>query len=192
MDLFLATHNKDKIRELQFALKPSGINVLSSTDYPYEPPAETGHTFYDNALIKAQYALELTGLPALADDSGLCVDALDGAPGVDTANYGGYKKLLNALEGVPPAARTAQFHCCLVLCRPQQPPLSWSAVVSGTICQSPRAEDHGFGFDPVFIPENQPFTFSELPLTEKERIGHRGLALAAFLGWLGQQNQPLA
>jgi len=188
MNLFLDTLNSGKIRELKHALRPFNICIYTPYDFDYSAPDETGDTFYDNALIKAQSALAQTGMPTLADDSGLCVDALDGAPGVYTAGYGGYNILLEAMKCIPDGARGASFYCVLVLCMPEVAPLSWSGVVRGTICQHAAADDYGFGYDPVFQPDSSQKAFSEMSASEKQCISHRGRALEGFLHWVRQQN----
>lgn len=190
MNLFLASGNKGKIEELQEALNTFPVKLYSSLDLQFLSPDENGSAFYDNALIKAQSGLVQTGMPTLADDSGLCVDALNGAPGVYTADYGGYNALLDAMKSVPDGARGASFHCVLVLCMPDMAPLSWSGVVRGTICQHAAADDFGFGYDPVFLPESSHQTFSEMPTAQKRRLSHRGHALDGFLAWLSTQTAP--
>jgi XTP/dITP diphosphohydrolase len=148
---------------------------------------ETGSTFIENALLKARHAARASGLPALGDDSGICVDALDGAPGLLSARYAGehgnsaanIAKLLDALRDVPDAQRTAHFHCSIVLLRsPNDPaPLIAEGRWHGTILRAPRG-DNGFGYDPVFFDSTFGKSAAELDAATKNRISHRGLALA--------------
>lgn len=180
----LATGNAGKAQELQALLGPSWEIVLQST-LGVEPVEETGSTFAENALLKARHAAAATGLPALADDSGLEVDALGGAPGVRSARYAGpgatdaanVERLLAALSGIPPAGRTARFRCVLAFVRSADDPAPVLADGSweGHIAAAPRGEG-GFGYDPVFEdPAGR--TAAELPPAEKNARSHRGRAL---------------
>ncbi len=149
-------------------------------------PDETGSTYADNALVKARAAAELTGSLAFGDDSGLEVDALDGAPGLFTARFGGaglddrgrWELLLTRLRGVPPAQRTARFRCVIALAGAGRPESVVEGVAEGVIADAPRGA-RGFGYDPVFFYPPLGRTFAELSDAEKARVSHRGLALAA-------------
>ena len=183
--LVVATANPGKAVEIR-ALLP-GLTVKTLDAFPeIEMPPETGDTFEANAVLKAEYVAKVLNCPALADDSGLSVDALDGAPGVYSARYGEgtdedrYKKLLGALESVPKERRTARFECCMAFARPDVSTLTEEATCEGEIVLSPRGEG-GFGYDPVFQLEGRSETMAELPGEEKNRISHRGKAIRAIL-----------
>jgi len=182
--LLIGSGNKDKAAELTELLAGMPWEVKTLADFPNVPePAEDGETFDVNALKKAHYYAARFGVWCVADDSGLIVDALDGAPGVHSARYAGGKctyadnnaKLLEALEGVPEAARTARFVCCAALVDPVGNSHVETGTVSGRIATSPRGGG-GFGYDPVFIPEGYEETFGELGLEIKQTIGHRAQA----------------
>lgn len=183
-ELVLASNNPGKTRELGEMLADPGIRVLSQRDFDTPEAEETAVTFVENALIKARNAVAYSGRPALADDSGLCVDALDGAPGVRSARYAGENAsdtdnvdhLLLALGDRED--RGARFVCVVVLLRHLNDPLPLIAVGEwpGRIGTGPRG-DNGFGYDPVFIPEDDTRTAAELPSEEKNRVSHRGRAL---------------
>ena len=183
--LVIASGNAGKLREIQHLLDPLGIAAVPQSEFAV-PEAEEPHvTFIENALAKARHASRLTGLPALADDSGICVDALDGAPGVFSARYAGEPKsdlrnndkLLQALQGIED--RHAHYYCVMVLVRhaddPQ--PLIAEGVWQGEILAAPRG-DGGFGYDPIFLDSKTEKTGAELPMDIKNRISHRGQALA--------------
>lgn len=183
--LVIASGNAGKLREIQHLLEPLGIAAVPQSEFSV-PEAEEPHvTFIENALAKARHASRLTGLPALADDSGICVDALDGAPGVFSARYAGEPKsdlrnndkLLQTLQGIED--RHAHYYCVMVLVRhaddPQ--PLIAEGVWQGEILAAPRG-DGGFGYDPIFLDSKTEKTGAELPMDIKNRISHRGQALA--------------
>ena len=183
--LVLATLNRAKARELQALLDGLPWEIVSLADLPGASlPEETGATYRENALLKARHAAALTGARALADDSGLEVDALGGAPGVQSARYGGpglddagrCALLLEALRGVPPARRTARFRCVIALVDPDGGEWIVEGVVEGWIAEAPRGA-HGFGYDPVFVYPPRDCTFAELPLEDKARVDHRGQAV---------------
>lgn len=188
--LVLASHNAGKLAELRALLAPSGIEVLPQAQFGIGEIEETGATFIENALLKARHASRIAALPALADDSGLCVDALGGAPGLHSARYAGTDgdaqanilKLLDALEDVPEAHRGANFHCTLVLLQhPEDPaPLVCEGRWRGCILHAPRGED-GFGYDPVFLDQARGLSAAELTREEKAAVSHRGQALRALL-----------
>ncbi|GIX37096.1 MAG: non-canonical purine NTP pyrophosphatase [Silanimonas sp.] len=189
MKLVLASGNRGKLVELGELLAGSGIELVPQGALGIADPVEDGQTFVENALIKARHAARLSGLPALADDSGLIVDALGGAPGLISAHYAGVHgdaagniaKLLRELEGVPAARRTARFYCCLVLLRhagdPQ--PLIAEGEWPGRILEAPRGTG-GFGYDPVFFDPAIGLGAGEMPPERKNPISHRGRALAVL------------
>lgn len=195
MEIVLATRNKGKIRELQEFLAGLPVKVRSIDEFKDVPEVEeTGETFADNALLKARAACSATGLPALADDSGLCVDALDGAPGVRSARFSGENatdesnnaKLLQELAGLKKAGRTARFVCVLCLARPGGSHEFFGGECPGVILENPRG-DAGFGYDPLFLDETLGKTFGELTGEEKLSRSHRGMALRSFRKHLEQQ-----
>lgn len=185
MKLVIASRNHKKIEELKRILDGLDINILSVNDFPQlEEVIEDGLTFDENALKKARYVCKHTGLAALADDSGLEVEALGGKPGVKSARYAGdnasdednIRKLLKELEGVPSDIRNARFVCCIALVLPDgQEQIFWG-YVSGKTIESPRG-DQGFGYDPVFIPDGFQKTFAEMNSHDKDQISHRRKAL---------------
>ena len=186
MKLVLASNNAGKLAEFGRLLEGSGIEVVVQSELGVQDIEETGLTFVENALLKARNAARVTGLPALADDSGLCVDALDGAPGLYSSRYAGPEgdaqrniaKLLEALEGVPDDRRSARFCCALVLLRHAEDPqpLIAEGRWEGRILHSPRGSN-GFGYDPVFLDPENNLTAAELDPAIKNRISHRGRAL---------------
>jgi XTP/dITP diphosphohydrolase len=191
----LASANPGKRREFAALLDPYGIELVLQTAIGIASVAETGTSFEANALLKARHAAQLSGLPALADDSGLEVDALGGRPGIHSARYAGESasdqdnnsKLLAELAAVPPAARTARYRCVLALVRrPADPaPVLASGSWQGSIALNP-AGSQGFGYDPLFIPEGMQGSAAELPAEVKNRLSHRGQALTSLLQQLGQ------
>jgi XTP/dITP diphosphohydrolase len=192
MKLVLASGNRGKAAELGALLAPLGWELVSQAELGVVEVEETGATFLDNALLKARHAAAATGLPALADDSGLEVDALDGAPGVHSARYSGehatdeenVAHLLAALAGLgveEPAARRARFRCVLVLRWPDGTELTTSGAVEGHLAAAPVG-DAGFGYDPIFVPdEGDGRTFAQMTAGEKQAISHRGRALAELV-----------
>jgi XTP/dITP diphosphohydrolase len=187
MRIVLASGNAGKLAELRDLLAGSGIELVTQRELGIAAPAETGTTFVENAIIKARHAARISGLPALADDSGICVDALDGAPGLDSALYAGTHgedaannaKLLRELAGVPMARRTAHYTCVIVRLRSatDSDPLIAIGRWPGRILEQPRG-DHGFGYDPLFLPDDGGGLGSaELDPAVKNRISHRGQAL---------------
>lgn len=191
----LASGNPGKLAEIRALLAGSGIDLVSKREFHIDDPDETGTTFVENAIIKARDAAARTGLPALADDSGICVDALDGAPGLDSAIYAGTHgadeanndKLLAALADVPDAHRTAHYVCVVVWLRNASDPDPAIAIGRwpGRILRERRGT-HGFGYDPLFLPDDGGgMSSAELDPDVKNRISHRGLALAALRTMLG-------
>ena len=192
MRYIMATHNKDKIIEMSRILEPLGIEAVTDRDLGIELPEvdETGTTFAENAYLKAASACAFTGLPAIADDSGIVVDALDGAPGVYSARYGGEglddkdrnRLLLAELDGVPHEKRTAHYACAICCVFPDdRAPITAEGEMHGIIAFEERGEG-GFGYDPLFLGGEK--TVAEMSTEEKDKISHRGNALRAFKGEL--------
>lgn len=189
MRLVVASGNRGKLAEFTDLLGDSGIEGIAQGELGVEDIEETGLTFVENALLKARHAARLTGLPALADDSGLCVDALGGAPGLYSARYAGghgdaqanIDKLLDALHGVPDELRSAHFHATIVLLRHAEDPEPLIAQGSwhGRILRARRGTG-GFGYDPVFLDPERGRSAAEIDPALKNRLSHRGLALAAL------------
>ena len=185
MQTILASNNSKKIAELAAILARFGMEIKAQRDYGIEEIPETGLTFVENALIKARHAARQSGLPAIADDSGLCVPALGGAPGIYSARYSGEgdagnnRKLLAALENVQD--RRAYYVCLIVYLRHADDPLPIIAqgLWHGTIALEARG-DGGFGYDPLFVPAGDSRTAAEYSAAEKNSISHRARALAAF------------
>ena len=194
VELVLASGNAGKLAELRELLGGGRYVLRAQSEFDVDDAEETGLTFVENALLKARHASRATGLPALGDDSGLCVDALGGAPGLYSARYAGIHgdsaaniaRLLRELDGVADAARTARFHCVLALLRSHDDPRpiivegSWE----GRILRAPRG-DRGFGYDPVFLDPENAMSAAELEPAIKNAISHRGRALAALKARLG-------
>lgn len=186
----LASGNPGKLREFSELLAASGFELVRQSDFGIAPPPETGVTFLDNALIKARNAARVTGLPAIADDSGIEVDALGGAPGVFSARYAGENasdeanlaKLLAALDGLPPERRSARYRCVIVFVADTEDPrpLVGAGVWEGHIIATRRGSG-GFGYDPSFVPAGDTRTVAEMPQDEKNLLSHRGQAMRAFL-----------
>ncbi len=185
----LATGNPGKLREMRAILDGHGLDVVAQSDLGIVPPPEDGEDFVANALIKARHASAIAGLPAIADDSGLEVDALDGRPGLYSARFGGLQadaranneRLLAELAGVPEERRTARFRCAMVFLRAaaDPAPIVAEAAWEGSIASAPRGAG-GFGYDPYFIVRDRELTVAEMPPAEKNRVSHRGQALAAL------------
>lgn len=186
MRFVLATHNPGKLREMSAILSKFGVEVVLPADLGITAEVEeTGDTFAENAMEKARAICRAAGLPAIADDSGLCVDALNGGPGVYSARYGGeglddrgrYTLLLNFLRGQ--TTRSAHFACAVACAFPNGEMLTAEGRCDGTIAFAPMGED-GFGYDPVFYVPSLKKTFAQLTQEEKSAVSHRGRALAAF------------
>ena len=184
MKIILATHNRDKEKELQISLKGMNIEVLSLFDFPeIGDIEETGTTLLENSLLKSRLVFRKTGIPTIADDTGLEVDFLNGAPGVYSARYAGnnvsYKdnvnKLLIELEGIPSEKRTARFRTVITFVDENQE-MSTEGHIDGIISESIKG-DGGFGYDPIFFVPDLGKTFAELSSIEKNKISHRGIAL---------------
>ncbi len=188
--IVLATGNKGKVNELAHLLGNHQITVVPQSDFNVPDVAETGTTFVENAIIKARHAAKITGLPAIADDSGLAVDALNGAPGIYSARYAGEtasdddntNKLLEALKGVPVEQRAARFHCVLVFMKHHldPTPIICHGVWEGSIDFEKKGEQ-GFGYDPVFWQDDLQQSSAQLPRDIKNKLSHRGKALAELI-----------
>ncbi len=198
--VFLASRNPQKLDELRRILNRviPDIAVLGLDDVStYDEPAETEPTFEGNALIKARAGLQETGLPSLADDSGLCVDALNGMPGVLSARWAGLAKddvannrlLLEQLDEVPDERRGAEFRCAVAFCRPGGAEDVVLGEMRGTIIRESRGS-RGFGYDVVFVPEGETRTSAEMPADEKDQISHRGKSLRAVAPLVVTALQP--
>ncbi|MDP2182794.1 MAG: RdgB/HAM1 family non-canonical purine NTP pyrophosphatase [Actinomycetota bacterium] len=189
----VATSNRHKVEEIAAALAYTGWSFVAASNLcGWESPPETGETFEENALIKAHAAHDLFGMPTLADDSGLEVDALDGAPGVHSSRYAGEcatdalnnERLLTALFGIPAKDRTARFRSVIAFVDGDGEPVLASGACEGRVAEAPRG-DLGFGYDPLFLPDAAPGrTMAELEMSEKNAISHRGAALRAFVAAL--------
>ncbi|WP_295748359.1 XTP/dITP diphosphatase [uncultured Oscillibacter sp.] len=187
----LATHNLKKLAEMRAILSGLGVEVVTPAEAGVEVDVEeTGTTFAENAMLKAKAVCAAAGLPAIADDSGLCVDALNGGPGVYSARYGGedlddrgrYRLLLNSMRGQ--TSRAAHFSCAVACAFPNGDTLAAEGRCDGAIAFAPMGEG-GFGYDPVFLVPEKGKTFGQLTAEEKSAISHRGRALAAFTEKLG-------
>jgi len=191
--IVLASGNAGKVREINRLFADSGIEIVPQSDFDVPDVAETGTTFVENAIIKARHAAQCTGLPAISDDSGIEVDALDARPGVFSARYAGEgasdednnNRMLEELRGVPEAERTARYQCLIVFMRSHTDPVpiitqgSWQ----GRILEAPQG-DGGFGYDPIFFVPSHGCSGGELPLEVKNTISHRAIALKAMLAEL--------
>ena len=197
MEIVLATRNKKKIEEIRRIVVELPITILSLDQFPDFPETvEDQDTFEGNAEKKAVEVCRFTGKPALADDSGLEVDALGGAPGVYSARYAGdsgsgadqknYEKVLSELQNVPDDKRTAQFVCCLALAFPEDDVILFLGYAKGSISRNPKGIS-GFGYDPIFIPEGKSLTFAEMSGAEKDKLSHRGKALEKLVEFLRSQ-----
>jgi len=196
--LVLATGNAGKLREMREILAPWSVEVLLLSGFTATAADETGLSFVENAILKARYAAEASGLPAIADDSGLEVDALHGAPGIYSARYAGpgaddagnNVRLLRELDAVPEVARTARYRCAMVFMRwPLDPaPIVRQASWEGRIARLPRGTG-GFGYDPLFLVGDGEVMAAELPAAEKNAISHRGKALRALVAALTEPGE---
>ena len=184
-------HNKGKLEEFAHLLKPYGVEAVSAGALGLAEPEETENTFIGNARIKAVAACEATGLPTIADDSGLCVDALDGAPGVYTADWAGptrdWSVAMKIVElklkdrgATEPAQRTASFNCTLLVRWPSGEERIFEGRAPGTLVWPTRGE-LGHGYDPMFVPDGQSKTFAEMTHDEKNKISHRAIALEKLI-----------
>jgi XTP/dITP diphosphohydrolase len=186
MKLVLATSNKGKLAEIQPIVREFGFEALPQSQFGFADAEETGLTFVENALLKARHACRQTGLPALADDSGIIIDALNGAPGLISAHYAGVHgdsagniaKVLAEMAALQSPVRTARFYCCMVLLAhaddPQ--PIIAEGIWRGDILPAPLGE-HGFGYDPIFWDPTHQMSAAQMPAELKNKISHRGQAL---------------
>ncbi|OUD09690.1 non-canonical purine NTP pyrophosphatase, RdgB/HAM1 family [Marivivens niveibacter] len=190
-ELVIATHNNGKLVEIQALLAPFGVSLTSAADYNLDEPEETENTFIGNARIKAHYAAKATGLPALADDSGIQIDGLDGAPGVYTADWAetpngrDFKMAMEKTwakleEANAPYPRTARFCCTLVLAWPDGHDEVFPGVMEGEVVW-PMRGDQGHGYDPIFQPAGYDITFGEMDPEIKNRISHRADAFGKLV-----------
>lgn len=194
--IVLATGNQGKVREMAGLLAEFGFDVVAQSEFNISEAAETGTTFIENAIIKARHAAKQTGLPAIADDSGLEVDALNGAPGIYSARYAGedasdqqnLNKLLAAMQDIPEEKRTARFHCVLVLMRHENDPtpIVCHGQWQGRILTQAHGEN-GFGYDPVFYVPEDNCASAELEPARKKQLSHRGKALQQLFSILAEQ-----
>lgn len=191
-ELLIASGNAGKVREFAALFAAGELRLYSLKDFPaLQPAVEDGRTFRENALKKATAACRETGLAVIADDSGLCVDALDGAPGVISARYAGAAaddaannlKLLRELAAVPKALRSAAFCCVIAFCTPEGLEATFTGELRGIILEHPSGSG-GFGYDPLFMVPEYGKTLAELPLEIKNRISHRGRATEALREYL--------
>jgi len=204
VSIVLATRNQGKVAELAALLAPFKVTVLGLEKFPQIGDIEeTGATFRENALLKASLVSRETGRIAIADDSGLCVDVLGGAPGVFSARYSetpqcpatevrNVQKLLAALAGIPSAQRTGRFHCCMAACAPDGESITAEGVWEGMIAVAPAGKS-GFGYDPIFFDPEADKTAAAMDPEEKNRRSHRAKALAALLlHWPAFQRKTLS
>ncbi|MBR5598660.1 MAG: XTP/dITP diphosphatase [Alphaproteobacteria bacterium] len=189
-EIIFASNNKGKIKEIKEILYPLGIKVISGEDIELPDVEETGKTFEENAYIKALAAAKIKNIPCVADDSGLCVDAIGGRPGVYTARYApnrdfdkGMDKLLLELSETNSTNRSAYFSCVIVLAYPDGNYKSFEGRVDGSIATQKTGKS-GFGYDPIFIPTGYNRSFAEFNSDEKNKISHRGRALQKFIKYL--------
>lgn len=195
--LVMASGNQGKLREFQNLLKDCGFDVVPQSDFAVSSVAETGLSFVENAIIKARHASKITGLPALADDSGIEVDALKGEPGIYSARFAGLdasdadnnRKLLESLNGLPEAQRTARYQCVLVFMRHALDPMPIVAQGSweGRILEEPAGEG-GFGYDPLFWVPTHKMSSAQLDKQEKNAISHRAIASRELLAQIKATN----
>jgi XTP/dITP diphosphohydrolase len=195
MKAVLASNNSGKLRELAAILGPLGYELITQSSLGIDTPPETGATFAENALLKARHAARLSGLPAIADDSGIEVDALGGRPGVYSARFAGegatdlanLQKMLDELQNVPPDRRTARYQCVIAFARSADDPAPLIAHGSweGRVLAAPRGTG-GFGYDPIFQPTGLELSAAELSAEEKNARSHRGEALRALARLLRQ------
>jgi XTP/dITP diphosphohydrolase len=187
----LASRNPGKLREIRTILADAGVpvNVVSAAEYPgWDAPEETEPDYAGNALLKARSLMSFAGVPAIADDSGIEVDALEGGPGPRSARFAGddatdeenLHKLVEIVRTVPASARTARYRCVAVLVTPAGRETVAEGTVEGTLITEPRGSG-GFGYDPIFVPLGDRRTMAELPPSEKDRISHRGNAFRGLV-----------
>lgn len=189
--ILFASHNAGKIAEIKNMLAPLKINVISALDVSLPDVEETGKTFAENSLLKSQTIAKELGIPCIADDSGLCVDALNGAPGVYSARYApnrdfdkGIDKLLTEIKQSDDKSRKAHFSCVVSLAYPDGSYKLFEGRVDGTIAFERMDGQEGFGYDPVFVPDGYDCSFAQMSKEEKNKISHRGRAMQKFKEYL--------
>ena len=189
-EIVFASHNEGKIKEIKKLLAPYGIKVKSALDMNLPDVEETGKTFEENSLLKSRTIAKLVNMPCLADDSGLCVDALNGAPGVYSARYApnrdfdkGMEKLLAEMEKSPNKSRNAHFSCVISFAWPDRQYKVFAGQVDGKIAFHKMGAG-GFGYDPLFVPEGFTCSFAQMSQEEKNKISHRGLAVEKLKDFL--------
>ena len=190
-EILFASHNAGKIREIKQMLEPLGINVKSAAEVDAPDVEETGTTFAENSLLKSQTIAKAVGIPCIADDSGLCVDALNGAPGVYSARYApnrdfdkGMDKLLSEMAASGNPSRKAHFSCVVSLAFPNGEYKLFEGRVDGTIASQKMTGSRGFGYDPLFIPDGYDVSFAQMSADDKNKISHRGRAMQKFKEYL--------
>jgi len=196
--LVLASHNPGKAREIELLLSPLGFAVKCAADLGLPEPEETGRTFSENAAIKSEAAAQMTGLAAIADDSGLVVHALKGAPGVHSARWAGRERnfdraiarLEEELNASQATDRSAKFVCALAFTRPGKGTEVFEGEIPGALTFPPRGTK-GFGYDPIFVAEGMTQTFGEIEPTRKHQISHRARAFAKLVGFLTRDKSTL-
>lgn len=189
--ILFASHNAGKIAEIKNMLASLGVSVVSAADITFPDVEETGSTFAENSLLKSQTIAKELGIPCIADDSGLCVDALNGAPGVFSARYApnrdfdkGIDKLLAEMKNSNNKSRKAHFSCVVSLAYPDGRYKLFEGRVDGRIADEKMCGDGGFGYDPVFIPDGYDCSFAQMSKEEKNKISHRGRAMQKFKEYL--------
>ncbi len=187
-DILIATHNLHKLKEFKTLLEPLGYHVLGADDVGLPDIEETGTTFQENSALKATHAAKFSNMLSLADDSGLCVHALNNEPGIFSARYaaqnGGYPAVFNVLLARLKEDFSAHFTCCLCLAEPGKDPLFFEGQVQGHLTPNMDNSCSNFGFDPIFVPEGYDKTFGGLPSEVKNKISHRARALAKLVAHL--------
>ena len=186
-EIIFASHNAGKIKEVKEMLAPLGISVRSASEMGLPDVAETGTTFAENSLLKSKTVAQATGIPCIADDSGLCVDALDGAPGVYSARYApnrdfdkGMDLLLSEMKQSGNPSRNAHFSCVVSLAYPDGTYHLFEGRVNGRIAYEKMCGADGFGYDPLFVPDGYDCSFAQMSHEEKNKISHRGRAMQKF------------
>ncbi|MBO7484171.1 MAG: RdgB/HAM1 family non-canonical purine NTP pyrophosphatase [Alphaproteobacteria bacterium] len=193
--LLIATHNEHKLQEFRLILEPLGIEVVGADELHIPDCDESGTIFHENSLQKALWAMRHANLPTLADDSGLCVHALNNEPGVFSARFaeknGGYQNAFKILfqKLKDTSDWSAHFTCCLCLAIPDKEPLFFVGNVSGKLTNKPNDSQSHFGYDPIFIPDGFDKTFGALPATTKKDLSHRGRAVSELIAYL--KDKPL-
>lgn len=187
-NILIATHNKNKLKEFQTLLELLGFHVLCADDVGLPDVNETGTTFRENSALKAMAAAQFANMPVLADDSGLCVHALNNEPGLYSARYatqnGGYPAVFDVLLGRLKDDYSAHFECCLCLAKPGAEPLFFEGQVFGHLVKTPDTTFSSFGYDPIFMPDGYDKTFGGLPSEVKNKISHRANAIKKLLAYL--------